>query len=44
MDPDIIAGNIGYILSDLNGDGLVDGDDLAISDSNIIVGIASQYP
>ena len=44
MDPDVIAGNIGYLSSDLNGDGLVDGDDLVKGDANIIAGVALATP
>jgi hypothetical protein len=44
MDPDVIAGNIGYLASDLNGDGLVDGDDLVKGDTNIIAGVALVTP
>ena len=44
MDPDLIAGNVGYLNSDLNGDGLVDGDDLVKGDANFTAGVALVTP
>jgi hypothetical protein len=44
MDPDLTVGNIGYLPSDLNGDGLVDGDDLVKGDLNFITGISVVTP
>jgi hypothetical protein len=44
MDPDLTAGNVGYLNADLNGDGLVDGDDLVKGDANFTAGVALVTP
>jgi hypothetical protein len=44
MDPDIMAGNVGFLSSDLNGDGLIDGDDLVKGDANFTAGVALVTP
>ena len=44
LDPDIIAGNSGYLTTDLNGDGSVDALDYLILDPNISAGVTIQAP
>lgn len=44
QDPDIIAGNSGYLTSDLNGDGAVDIFDYLVLDPNIINGLGKVIP
>jgi hypothetical protein len=44
MDPDVILGSTGYIVTDLEGSGYVDGDDLVKIDPNIILGISTARP
>ncbi|MBL7772329.1 MAG: choice-of-anchor D domain-containing protein [Chitinophagaceae bacterium] len=44
MDPDILAGNSGYIISDLNADGSVDVFDYLVIENNITNGISTSQP
>jgi hypothetical protein len=44
MDPDIQAGNSGYLVSDANGDGFTDAFDFLVLDPNIQAGIGLLRP
>lgn len=44
MDPDIVAGNSGYLATDLNGDGSVDALDYLVVDPNIVNGVSVAVP
>lgn len=44
IDPDIISGLFGYLITDINGDGGVDAFDYIILDANLTSGITGVYP
>lgn len=44
LDPDIIAGQSGYLATDLNGDGTIDAFDYHLLDPNFSNGITIQSP
>lgn len=44
IEPDISAGNFGYLNTDLNGDGSVDSFDYLVMEDNIISGISAATP
>lgn len=44
LEPDVIAGNSGYLVSDTNGDGSVDAFDYLTIEMNIINGVSSVAP
>jgi hypothetical protein len=44
LDPDIISGNFGYLVTDLTGDGIADAFDYIVLDSNLINGVGVMAP